>query len=94
MEIADIKNLQGLNIDLSETNKEVRDPMIAFSLSKDAGVTAIPDSKMQINISRIDDNYIEGSFEGIDLMYDSVSQSSHRRVHLSGSFRARLQLGK
>jgi hypothetical protein len=92
MKLSAIEDLRGLTLDLSESSKEVLDPMLQFSLFEDAGVAALSDSHVKIRILELDDDYLEGDVECLSLMFDSVSENTHRRVDLTGSFRASVQI--
>ena len=66
--------------------------MVTFTLTQDIGVTPDINSEIALEINTVTENYVEGTFTGKNLSYVSMSQDLYKKVAVSGSFRAKLNI--
>ena len=92
MRLGNVKELQGRKIDLSDMNDDKLLATAIFTLTQDIGVTPDINSEIKLEITAVSENYVEGTFAGKNLTYVSMSQDIYKKVDVSGSFRAKINI--
>ncbi len=88
VQLKHIQDLQGKEIDLGDVNNKKLAAAVNFTLTSDVRVTPMKGSEIRIVIKSVDDNFVEGSFEGKNLPYISMTRDILKNVSVSGKFRA------
>ena len=90
MNLYSIEKLTGQNLNLNTVTTPAMPPLVIFQLTKDLSAHGQEHSDMHLKIEQVEENIIEGSFIGKDLMYVSMTTEITREVDVTAQFRVKL----
>ena len=90
MKLESLEQLVGENLDLKTVDPNHIEPVVIFRITQDLSVHGQQHSNIHLKIDRIEDDIVEGSFSGKDLVYVSRTQEMTRKVDVTAQFRVNL----
>lgn len=85
-----VDDLVGRPVDLSNVDDQQLCAVMQLSLPNDIGVHHDAESTLSFVVTRVDRRMVEGTVNGADLVWISMTDDEMRRVSLASRFRARL----
>ncbi len=90
MKLESLEQLVVKYLDLKTVDPNHIYPVAIFRITQDLSVYGQQHSNIHLQIDRIEDDIVEGSFSGTDLMYVSRTQNVTGTVDVTAQFRMKL----